>query len=231
MPAEAVTPNLVVPGLADAVAHERLVRDVSFLPVTESIAGFEVLPMTVQHYVTLSVARSPLLYDLLPAPGELAQFLWTLSPDYHPGDAARRRFLRRCQSFIPRAAPLLPFRWCRARIQKHNERALHRAAEVIDAARRYKFETFQDRPARKQRGPAGASEPDYFSDACWFCATLGREYGYRQAEVLGMPLKRVFQYIKEIRRHHNPKAPLFNPSDKVKGDYLEALEKQKGKPS
>lgn len=209
----------VTPEVADAIAHERLVRDVAFLPVTESIAGFEVLPINLEHLILLQLAGSPLLSGKLPSPAQLAQFLWVLNPAYHPqGGAARKRFLRQCRQFMPRPAPFFNFWIFRKRWLQQNAKHLARAAAVIDAAHAYVFEAFQDRPAHNK---AAESRPEYYSDACYFCALFGREFGWTQAETLRTPLKRIFQYLKEIRQHYKPDAPLFNPSDKLLGDSLQ----------
>lgn len=220
-----VTPQLNVPGLADAVEHSRLVREVAFLDVTETVSGFELLPMTVNHLTLLTVARSPLLGGGTPSPAQLAQFIWILSPTHTPiKGAAHQRFLRRCRVFVPVAAPVLFRKWRMKSWQKRNSDKLKIAAKLIDACRAYVFESFQDRPPHsvKKHG----SKPDCYSDACWFCASLGREYGWSEADVRAMPLKRVFQYVNEIKLYHDPKAVVRDPNAAITGKYLEDLNRK-----
>ena len=59
---------LEIPGYREAVARERLARDASFMPVTETVAGFELVPMTLRQYLILSLMRSPLLTGDTPGP-------------------------------------------------------------------------------------------------------------------------------------------------------------------
>ena len=204
--------------VADAVAHERLVRDASFLAVNENICGFEVMPMTVSHLVVLQLSNSPFLSRRTPSPSELIQFLWLLNPSYHPTNGAdRRRFLFRCREFTPQSAPFFNFGLRKAIYKRDAIERIERAAQVIDACRAYVAESFQDRPPRRQR--AGV-EADYYSDACWYCATLAREFGWSEKSILAMPLKRVFQYINLIRQTHDPKAIMCNPSQNITAQWM-----------
>lgn len=222
-----VTPQSNVPGLADAEQHVRLVRDAAFLPTTETVSGFELLPMTVEHYTLLSIAGNPLLGKRIPSPAQLVQFLWILSPSYSPiKGAAYQRFLHRCRVFVPVAAPVLFRKWREKRWQKINAEKLATAAKLIDACRAYFFETFQDRPPNSVK--KYGSKQEGYSDACWFCATLAREYGWSEAGVLKMPLKRVFQYMNEARLFHDSKAILRDPTAHITGKYLDELNRKEG---
>lgn len=227
MPLDATPQRIEIPGLADAVAHERLVRDAAFLPIRENIAGYEVLPMTVRHIAILSMANSPLLYGAIPSPAQLAQFLWAVSPQFSPDNvgAARRGFITRCREFTPATAPTFFFKLRKRSWELANAKKLKRAAEIIDACHKYVFEALQDKPPRARK--VGV-EPDYYSDACWFCATLAREFGWSEEAILNMPLKRVFQYINLIRRFHDPKALLFNPSESVANAWIAEQNKKGG---
>jgi hypothetical protein len=51
---------------------------------------------------------------------------------------------------------------------------------------------------------------------------FGREYGWREADILDAPVKRLFQYLKAISRR-NGETVLFNPSDKVRGQWMETV--------
>src|SRR5690242_17192433 len=91
---------------AEAVEKEQIIRDAAFLPVNESIGGFLVRPLTLQHLLVLRAMRCPFLRSAIPAPLELAAFLWLLSPEFSPASDARVAFLHRC-SFVPPRRPLL----------------------------------------------------------------------------------------------------------------------------
>ena len=41
-----------------------------------------------------------------------------------------------------------------------------------------------------------------------------------------MPFKKLFQYINEIRQHHDPKAPMSNPADAITAKWLDQLNRE-----
>src|SRR5438046_741906 len=105
---------LDIPGYAVAVLKEQFSRDVAFLELNESVAGFELVPLTLRHYLILRSTRNPILWGDLPTPNQLFNFLWLLSPEYNgPQTRARKRFQRRCRKifFPPQFLPLLNCRW------------------------------------------------------------------------------------------------------------------------
>ena len=214
-----------IPGYAQAVEREALIRNAAFLPVNESIGGFEVMPMTLRHLVALRVARSPLLGGTLPAPVDLAAFLWLLSPEFTLGESrARTRLLAQCRrEFMPVCKP-----WLRTSLamtiweRKEIDRIGH-AAQLIDAARGYVEEAFQDAPPPAKPTPGQKS---YYCDAISICALFGREFGWSEAQTMALPLKRLFQYLKVMQRDGNQ--PLYNPSDSVVAKW-QAEQQQKAK--
>ena len=186
---------LEIDGFAEAVYQERLVRDSAFLRLSETVCGFELRPMTLRDYAVLRMAGNPLLGDALPAPEELAQFLWILSVSYSKSRLRRILFSIRVNKAC--ATPL-------------------QAARLIDSCREYRQEAMQDAPALA--GCKGYS-PSYYSDCAYWCGILGREYGYSMDEVLDIPLKILFQLPGEMKDHHNSKSPRCNPSDRILADY------------
>jgi len=72
-----------VPGLKLALEREAFLRDAAFLPVNESIAGFEAVPMTLREYGLLRLMKSPLLAFTLPTPVQLTQFPLVSQPAVH----------------------------------------------------------------------------------------------------------------------------------------------------
>jgi len=76
-------------------------------------------------------------------------------------------------------------------------------------------EAMQDSP-----GGAGVGESvSYYSFGASLVDCLAREYGWSESSILDMPLKRLFQYLKVIARRNGDQT-LFNPSDKVRGQWL-----------
>ena len=79
-----------------------------------------------------------------------------------------------------------------------------------------------------QDSPGGAEVQgdyvSYYSFGASFVDCLAKEYGWSEAAILDMPLKRLFQYLKVISRR-NGETTFFNPSDKVRGKWLAQLNK------
>lgn len=217
-------PDTVRQSLIDAVQKERLIRDVSYLPVIEHICGFEVSPLTLTHYITLKTIESPFLPPFAtPDPEDLARFLWLLNPRFSLDAKERKKFMKRCRVFMPPPAPLFNGRRAIQRWKNKSAVALARMAETVIAARAFIREAMQDQPG-SSGGNGVIQRPEFYSDATSICAQLAREYGWSEDSILAMPTKRLFQYIKEIRDEDYSKAgqcaPLGNSSDKIMNDYL-----------
>ena len=220
---------LDIPGFAEAVIKERIVRDAAFLDITESIGPFEAVPITLRHLIVLRSGRNPLLsQDGIPTPNQLFNFLWLLSTSFSTTDKnLKRKFERRCQRiFLPPAyRALWNTKRARARHEVRREKKLAVAAQIIDKARAYMAEALQDRPPAPQKH---GFEDDYYSDAAYFCATFGREFGWSQEETLNTPLKRLFQYLNQMNHYHRSPVPLCNPSDRIKAAWLRTQPKRNG---
>lgn len=76
-------------------------------------------------------------------------------------------------------------------------------------------ESFQDSPAGGREDSA-----NYYSFAAGMVDCFAGEYGWTEREILDVPVKRLFQCLKAMTKRNNPKAILFNPSDKVRGRWL-----------
>lgn len=227
---------LLTPGYAEAVERERLIRDAAFLPVSESVGGFELRPLTLRTYLMLRLAGSPLLEGQTPSVVELAQFLWVLAPSSVRGQVAgvgcqvsgvrwgwkRWAFFRRCRrTFVPPRRPLLRTRGAMRRWRKRRDEAFARAELVLREAREFVSETMQDRPGKTSKGFA----PSYYSDVCFWWGTLGRNgYPMGLEELMELPLKALFQVMKEILDSRGES--VGNPSDGVRGEYLKKLNEE-----
>lgn len=211
---------LEIPGYARAVLHERVIRDAAFLGITESIGPFEVVPLTLRHWLILRMMHSPFLTKETPSPSDVTNFLWLLSVDFSPSNRrAKRRFEKRCRKlfFPPRYLALLNTQSARDRHDAKREKKMIEAAKIIDAARNYINESLQDRPPATK---TSVFEADHYSDAAFFCSLFGREFGWSQEETLNMPVKRLFQYLNEVRERKGGRVPMFNPSDAIKANWL-----------
>jgi len=220
-------PNaLNYPPYLEALAKERLSRDAAMLGIHESIAGFEVLPLSLSHLLILRIMRHPLLMRGIPAPGQLDQFLWLVSPDFSPDNVkGKRRLFGLCRRRFhpPRYLAILNTRRARIRYRLKRFRRWLEAAKVIEACKAYLDETFQDAPPMTQ---ARGFQPDYYSDGVAFCAQFGREFGYDPDRVMHMPLKVLFQFLNEMKAANGSRVPLCNPSDAVKAKFYVELNQQ-----
>lgn len=187
-----------IPGLRDAIAKENFVREVPFLGVTERIAGFEVVQMTLEQFLLLRLIKSPFIVGGRISRTKLVQFLWFLSPHYSP----RSRFRKTIHGFLCS---------CRLGSDEGFAGAIMEAMEYID-------DTLQDWPSSAE----GAETVQYFSDPAAIVGQFGREYGWPPQVTLKTPLKIILQLVKEIRAAHGEKL-LFNPSDRVKSDWLKRI--------
>lgn len=89
-----------------------------------------------------------------------------------------------------------------------------------DAIQDYVEEAFQDAPGGKQGGDSPYGWAASFVDA------IASEYGWLEREILCLPLKRVFQYCRCIRRRHDPKAVFIDSSDKVRQVWIDEQRKK-----
>lgn len=189
-----------IPGYRAAVERENALRDAAFLDLPERICGFEVRPLTPSLFIALDGAGSPFVSGGPAEPADVSVFLWAISTEYTRCDEARSRFITRTRAVEFSAA-------CK---------------EISD----YLADAFQDCP------PTSAAEGcEIIPYASWTSAVidlLASEYGWGQAEILGMPLKCVFQYVRRIQKRRNPGKTLFNRSDTVRGDWLRRVNAMKG---
>lgn len=216
-----ILPNspLEIPGVAEMVVNERRERDAAFMPVTESIGPFEAIPLTLFHVLLLRLMDSPLLGSAAPTTVDLAAFLWVVSPDYAPKASFRRwLFMRRCRkAFVPPESPRLFKKWRTRSFEKRYAATITRADAIIKAVRAYVDNSFADKSPSKANG---GYKPDYYSDAASVCGLFAREYGWTDEDTIHKPLKMLLQFMKEIHHHADPKAVMFNESDRAIGDYL-----------
>lgn len=191
------------PEFIKATRDEWLARTLSFHPLNESVCGFVLVPMTLSHYSLLRIAGSAfLLKDETPSEDDVIQFLWCLSPEYNrkrPGWLFRLR--------------------CR---RLRGERNLARLAVAVKKIRDFMQTAMLDRPAAVVG--SGIDEPDYYCDEAAIVASMARDKGWSEEAILNLPLRRLFQYMKEMRHHYSVKNGqphmLCNRSEEIADEYL-----------
>lgn len=185
----------VIPGYAEAVAHEKRVRASSFLGATVDVGGIETRVMTVRDWIALDFVACPFVCGGQPDIGDTGLLLWRLSPNYRLGSWYRQwRHIRKVRSVIRSSGPHY----------------------MIAAAKDYVVDVFQDSPGGS--GTQLSVPPVHW--AVYVIAALCREYGWDYDRVLDMPVPMALQFLRHVELTHNPHATLFNPSDRVRGEWL-----------
>jgi hypothetical protein len=177
-----------IPGYREAVEREGLIRVQSYLPTPELICGIPIKPLTLEHVAMLEAIGSPFVSGGPVFPHDIAAALWILSVDYKPNAWWKRRRFLR-------------------RVGKLSFTAL------LSGLDQYIADTVQDSP------PSSASRRvPICCNAAAIVDRLANEYGWSEREILRIPLKRVFQYLKLQTKRSG--GITFNPSDKVRGKWL-----------
>lgn len=201
----------------EAIAAEKVSREAAFLhsekfPLHENIAGFPAVPLCLFHCDLLRMMSSPFMppFDT-PTPRQTADFLWVVSPGFNRKSSGLGRFwkwlhYRKCRKFdsiAPKILALTPENNRLARRFWENRwgTALARHTIAVVAIREFVNEAFNDRPS-PHASADGINEPDYYSDFAAIAATLMRNYhGLDYHEIMFMPMKVIYQFLKEIHEH------------------------------
>lgn len=196
-----------IPGFTEEVSGGRFIRNAAFLDLRENICGVQVLPVSLLHLVTLETIGSPFIMGGPVTPVDVATFLWIVSPDYSPKARFKRwRFLHRVGKL--KVAPPDP-------LPEDFSPALHTLRTLIAAIGDYLRESESDLPAA-----AGPSRPNHKSVATILIDLLASQYGWREQDILRMPLKRILAYRARIMERE--RAGSDNPGAEAKQRWLDA---------
>jgi hypothetical protein len=214
-----------IPGYKEAVAEERKNRLLAWFEVSQTICGFEVMPMTLERFNALQLCKNNVLYGESSRPDDLAQFLLVMSPEFERRELRgwffRTRFFIKCK---------LTFTYSKikkgetdAQWLRKNRKKIARLNAIRRKILQNAYQWFQDAPAG---GGAGKS---YYNGALGSCGLLAKHFGWDESTILKMPLARVFQYAKFCREQDSLgvaiqtktkyRNPLFNPSDAVTAEF------------
>ncbi len=162
-------------------------RDFAFLGLTETIRvpggrTVEIQQLTLRMFIQLCAIRSPFMVGGKIMPEHVVQVLWRLSPEYGSNQDARKAFVS--------AMADLPF------------------LSTIRALQRYFDRMLADKPPTSSR--RSDSHPDT-SFAASVIHALAKTYGWTDDAILDLPMPRIFQYLRKIRRDNDPDMAYFNP--------------------
>lgn len=186
-----------LPEYAEAVRLEASVRRNAFCPALECVCGVWLKPMTPEHVAILEAVGNAFVVGSAPTPADVGVFLWALSPSYSPTARFRRwRFYRSVRKLDFIAA--------------------------VEQIERLVEDSFMDAPP----SAGSKSSTSYCAWPAYLVDLMASEYGWTDTQTLGTPLKRLWQYVYNIRRRRNPDSVGFNPSDRIKGKWLRELNEQ-----
>lgn len=213
-------PLAEIPGYKEAVDRERILRAEAFLGLPTRLGVFDVRPMNLEDMSALLILQNTVLCKPCPDAEDVAIFIRRLSPTYTNGSFLYRLWfdLRFRRLYVVPSAPIFKTKRAVARYVKNAKATLERSQKLVGQVREFIDETFLDAPT----GQAGGTDKDYFSDAAFICAKFGREFGWSEADTMSKPLRRVFQYLKEIKwTNSEGKNPsLTNKSESVLAENL-----------
>ncbi len=181
-----------IPGYVAARNREDANRELAFFPMPPPILGVPVRHLNARHHMLLVGCRNRFLVGGMPTPEDVAMFLWFLSPEYSTQPGAR-------ELWVNKHVRSLDFRAAVLAIVEHLERV------------------FQDCPPQSDKGP---QQKAYTAGVAGTIDILAQEYGWSDEEILEMPLARIFQYFRRIASRKIDRFVMFNPSDRLIGEYL-----------
>lgn len=208
----------VIPGYREAVQKEDAERERVFGAVPESICGLCVRPFTFPHLLSLRAIGSPFIVGAVPSKQDVALFLWRVSFEYDPAIKIRDHL----GTVFPKLASKL-FDACRKRFSKSLPAKPIEA--WIDGIQNYILDAFQDGP--RSNGEV-KFRPSFYSGPVSLVMAICPVINCSPGELLAMPVKQIFQYQRAIKLQNNPNAILWNPSDELRGKYLDSLNNGRG---
>ena len=200
-----------IPGLAERIASLRVIRTASFVSIPETIAGIEVLPMSLRHRDILELCGSPFVCGGPISISDIGAFLWIVSTEYRPpsfwGKIVRRKFLRRVARLrVPPPFGPLPADFDPGR---------HTVASICARIDDYLAETFTDAPA----GGDGKIRPRAYCTTAALVDTFASEYGWTADYTRGLPIKALLQLLNRINERAG--ASVNDGTEDVVGRWLD----------
>lgn len=194
----------MIPGYAEAVREERRRRNRVEFSIPETVCGVPLRPLTLADVTILQESGcsyfddSDDAYDAATSLVILLWWQWTCRP---------QRFLS----------------WRKRRFARRIGRIPSDRAN--DEASSWMRWMFADAPPHRS-SPAG-SPPPITSFAVSITDRVASRCSWPRHDIINTPLPILWQHIKIAASMDNPKAPRFNPSDRVKSEYLRSLNEKK----
>lgn len=185
------------PGYLEAVKRENDIRDAAMLNVNSRICGMEVRQITLRHWIILDAIDTPFQRNETPSKISIIEFLWVLNPKYSQGSYWRAA-------------------WFSRKLLKLD------VNYAANECQKFWDETFQDKPPTFSTTKGFQSPQVSFSASVIFrvCKAVNAD----KEQVLNMPLKEAFQYLKLARMQAaletgEPHCE-GNPSDAIRSAWI-----------
>ena len=185
-----------IPGLAAEMEREQSVRELSMLD-TIILCGIPCRQLSIRTHTLLVGMKSPFIVPgRVAEPEDIAVYLWLHCLDYEAGNESKRvRWVKR------NVRPLIAagrYGLCIAEISSHL------------------MNTFMDSP-----GPGTRDGKEYFLGSAALVDSVASEYGWTDDYIMNVPLSRLFQYQRAMRKRYDRHASLSNPSDRLISEHLQ----------
>lgn len=213
-------PTVEIPGLREAQRHEQELRDLPFLDIPEAIAGIPVRAFTLRDLVALDAMKNahvvPFIFESeLERVVQAMQFVWFMSTARRVPTSWLGRF------------------WMSGRQARFVRRVSRmNSAVVFDGIKAYLADAWYDNPyggSGESSAVLKASFVVYIVDHFYAAG-----YPWTEADILDMPVKRLWQYVRVSGKRLDPQSPLVNPSDRIANAFIaqrnaaKAADKAKG---
>ena len=202
-------PTVEIPGYADALKREARVRAAAWGQPADTLAGVPVRPLTLAEVGALEELRNGFFVPFQFATeaevdGHCAQLIWWMSDCPKPARDAGKG-LRHLWTWQARKALM-------AHLSEHREQMRRDVTAWL-------HDNFMDAP---KGDSTNLTQPEAHGNTYIMDVLAAAGYAFSEADVMHMPLPRLWQYVRLATRRLTGK-PLTNPSDKVATDYLASL--------
>jgi len=191
-----VATTWTVPGLAEALAKERRLREDAYLGHPEDVCGVKLNQITPRLLAILFRMETPFLSGGKITPEETIRFLWALSVDFTPDKKTRDKWIA---AFIRRIA-IGEIDW---------QFVYDSICEFLDA-------TFLDAPQGKDSTP-------YVCSLAWYEVSMYDLMGWDSERTMEMPLRRIYQLMRCQQIKEGDRTIVNKLSDKANDDWMKSI--------
>jgi hypothetical protein len=191
-----------VPGLKEALAKERRLRENAYLGFPEIVCGVKLHQITPRLLAILFRMESPYLDGGSITPTETLRLMWALSIDFTKDRKYRDKWIAKYVKWLEKKE----YDW----EYVHDE-----VFEYLDA-------TFLD-------APQGSDSTPYVCSLAWYEFRMKRMMGWDSERTMETPLRRIYQLMRCEQITEGDRTIVNKLSDKVNDDWLNEVMKDPSK--